>query len=849
MTHTHTTQPKHRALIIGWSRKALAVFVFVTLLCALWLWVTTPLPAPEQLRIKAASGNTRVLDRNGTLLYEQPDPLSGRHRPVSLAAIATPLQQATLAIEDASFYSNPGIDLRGIIRAVRNNLQSGAVVAGGSTITQQLARSFLLDPELAQQQSIERKLRETVLALKLTSTLSKDEILALYLNQVYYGNLSYGSEAAARSYFGKSAAELDLAEAALIAGLPQAPSHYDPFVNPEVAALRQAQVLDAMLRAGFISAAEANQAKAEQLQFAGQTTSMHAPHFVRYVLDSLAAELGPDTVLRGGLTITTTLDLGLQEAAEQALQRQITHLSSPVDGGPDHHVSGGAVLVLDPQTGAIISMVGSPNFADRANQGQVNATLAPRQPGSAIKPLTYAAALEQGWTAATMIMDVPSVFANQSGQPYRPENYDHRFHGPLSLREALATSSNVAAVRTLDHIGVPALLEMADRLGIRSLSQDAGRYGLSLTLGSGELSLSELSAAYAAFANGGQRISPYALVAGVGSDGKSLAFSSLTQQRPVQALNPQIAYLISDILSDPYARMRAFGAGAPLSIDRPAAVKTGTTSNWRDNWTIGYTPDIIVGVWIGNPDGQPMQGVSGISGAAPVWHTVMLAAHAGREPRSFERPEGIVELAVCADSGLLPSATCPTTRLERFASGTAPTQVDTTHVAIKIDRTLGCRAPDDYPSERTVTRIFSILPAEAASWAKDSKVPRPPAELCNPLTNATASSQAQPEQEALPLVVLKQPAFGLSSPGSGATFRISAGIPLERQQIVFEAFSAEADGRLTIYVDGVAIGSFIDAPYRSFWQLQPGQHHAWVEMVDTDGKQQRSKEIVFRVGE
>lgn len=845
---SHNPQPIYpRALLMRWLRRGLALFVLAISALILWLWVTTPLPGPEQLRARAAVANTRVLDRNGKLLYEQPDPLSGYRHTVSLDAIAPAFQQATIAIEDASFYQNAGIDLRGILRAAWSNIQSGTIIAGGSTITQQLTRSFLLDPELAQQQSLERKLREAVLAVKLTSSVSKHEILALYLNQVYYGNLSYGSEAAARTYFAKSAGELDLAEAALLAGLPQAPAHYDPFLNPDAARLRQSQVLDAMQHAGYISAEQASRAKDEKLQYAGQVASMRAPHFVHYVLDSLVAELGPERVLRGGLIITTTLDIDLQNAAELALERQIANLSSPKDGGPNHRVGGGAVLVLDPATGAILSMLGSPKFTDSTNQGQVNATLALRQPGSAIKALTYAAALEQGWTAATMILDIPSSFSSQSGQPYKPENYDHRFHGPLSLREALATSSNVAAVRTLDHIGVPALLEMAHRLGISSLSQDTGRYGLSLTLGSGELRLSELTAAYAAFANGGSHISPYAISAVVGLDGTPLSSSSLRQQAPVAALDPQIAYLISDILSDPYARMPAFGSGAPLSIDRPAAVKTGTTSNWRDNWTIGYTPDRVVGVWMGNPDGQPMQNVSGISGAAPVWHAVMLAAHAGLPARPFVRPAGVVELAVCADSGLLPSATCPGTRLERFARGTAPQQVDNSHVAVRVDRVLACRAPTAYPPERTVTRIFRLLPPEAATWAEEQHMPRPPEQFCEPAPGTAEAAMPQPQREHTQPVASQEPGVGLSSPGAGSIFRMSAGLPVERQQAVFEAYASAATTQITMYVDGLAIASFTQAPFRSFWQLRPGTHHAWVVAYDAAGQQQRSQDIVFTV--
>ncbi len=839
----------------GWQ--ALGGCACAVALLGLWLWQTTPLPDLAHLRARAALGNTRILDRNGTLLYAQPDPLSGRQRPVPLAAIAPTLRQATVAIEDASFYQNPGLEPRGILRAAWSNLRSGAVVAGGSTITQQLARTFLLDPALAQTQSLERKLREAVLALKLTASLPKDEILALYLNQVYYGGLSYGVEAAARTYFAKPVRDLDLAEAALLAGLPQAPAHYDPFAHPEAAAARQAQVLEAMVRAAIITPAEADRAKAEVLQLAGTPAPPRAPHFVTYILDELTAQFGPDAVLRGGLTITTTLDASLQDEAQNTLRRQLANLAAPQDGGPGHAVRGGAVVVLDPHDGAILTMVGSPDFADRAAQGQVNAALALRQPGSAIKPLTYAAALEQGWTPATVLLDVPTAFPTHDGRPYSPENYDRIFHGPLSLREALATSSNVAAVRTLAHIGVPALLELAGRLGISALNQDASRYGLALTLGSGEVSPLELTAAFAAFANGGSRVTPYAVVAVAGPDGRTIDPGALGPQPLVPALSPQVAYLISDILADPYARIRAFGAGSPLEVDRPAAAKTGTTSDWRDNWTMGYTPDRAVGVWVGNPDGRPMRGVSGISGAGPVWHDVMLAAHRGLAPRPFVRPPGVVEQAVCADSGLLPAPACPATRLERFIVGTAPRQADNTHIAVRVDRALGCRAPAGYPPERTATRLFALLPPEAGPWAAANGVATPPRAVCPTATLTPLPPLPQGARGSSDTAITLTPPFpaqgesqpAIVTPGAGAIFRLSPGVPAERQQVALEARAGTTPADVTIYMDGAAVASFADSPYRAFWQLRPGAHRVWAEARDQQGKVWQSKTVLFEVTE
>ncbi|HEY0602746.1 MAG TPA: transglycosylase domain-containing protein [Herpetosiphonaceae bacterium] len=908
--------------VMRWIMRGAGVCAAAILLIGGYFWISTPLPTPENLRARAAIGNTRILDRHGKLLYELPDPLSGRQRPVPLDEIPLALRQATIAVEDRTFYSNPGVDLRGITRAAWLNLRSGEIVAGGSTITQQLARNFLLDPQLTQQQSFSRKLREAVLALKLTASYPKDEILALYLNQTYYGGLAYGAEAAAQHFFGKPVRDLDLAESALLAGLPQAPSHYDPVSNQPAAIRRQVEVLDAMARAEFITPAQAKTAQAEPLQFATSQTTIEAPHFVHYVLDQVTAQLGADTVARGGLTITTTLDANLQSASQSILRRQIAALGVPQNGGPDHQVRNGAVVVLDPGDGAILTMVGSPNFGDAANQGQVNAAIALRQPGSAIKPLTYAAALEQGWTPASTILDVPTAFETREGQPYTPQNYDRAFHGPLSLREALATSSNVSAVQVLDAIGVPSLLEIASRLGITTLQQDSGRFGLALTLGGGEVTPLELTAAYAAFANGGQRVAPYAIMEirdaqgrdrtknkeqknkgtreqenlepgtwnlepgtkneqgnqesrepriknqeprnqgtkvqenqelrakNQGSEaspspvatGEGVVRRTGGEGQPHEALSPQVAYLISDILSDRYARMRAFGEVSALDVDRPAAAKTGTTSDWRDNWTIGYTPDRAVGVWVGNADGQPMENISGVTGAGPVWHEVMLAAHRGLPARAFKQPEDIVEVQICAEGGKLPSPTCPGAKLERFIAGTEPTEPDDTHVVFAIDPDLDCRAPAGYPQERTVMQSYRRLPPEAETWMIRAGIPRVPQQIC-PLPDAAADQVATDAQ--IGLAAQAEPV--LSSPVSGSIFSLSAGIPAERQQIEIQARAGGDVANLTIYVDDAPLATFSGPPYRAFWQLTPGLHRAHVVTTDRQGNRRTSEHVEFIV--
>jgi membrane carboxypeptidase/penicillin-binding protein len=589
-----------------------------------------------------------------------------------------------------------------------------------------------------------------------------------------------------------------------------------------------------MVHEGFITPERADAARREPLQLASDGAAMRAPHFVSYVLDTLAAQVGTDSLLRGSLTITTTLDSEVQQAAQRILRRHIDQLAA---GDVDHNVHNGAAVVLDPASGAILAMVGSPDYGNAAIQGQYNATLALRQPGSAIKPLTYAAALERGYTPASMLLDVPTRFETREGTPYEPRNYDQRYHGPLLLREALATSSNVAAVRVLDDMGLPALLDIAARLGITSLEGQRERFGLALALGGGEVRLLELSAAYAAFANGGQRVTPHALLAI--EQQSTGATRTAEQPAPQEAISPPVAYLISDILSDRYARMQAFGAASVLDIDRPAAVKTGTTTDWRDNWTIGYTPDRVVGVWVGNADGSPMRNVSGITGAGPVWHDVMLAAHAGLPPRPFARPDGIVEQEICADSGLLPTPDCPATRMERFIAGTEPTRPDDTHIAVLVDLARNCRAHSDDTAPRGgfTRRVYRVLPPEAEAWAIDAGIPQVPPP-CAPAASTVTLAQPVPAAKTRP---------ALLEPAPGSSFVLTPGVPREAQRIELHAQAGGAAARLSIEIDGTTVASFEAPPYRAYWQPTPGTHRAVVVVQDRQGQQQRSAPVTFEV--
>ena len=551
----------------------------------------------------AAAPSSKVYDRRGRLLFEMPPPHTGRHSPVPLSEMTEALRQAVIATEDASFYQNPGVDGWAIVRAVWINLRGREVLSGGSTITQQLARNLLLSPDERYERTLTRKLHEAVLAWQIARRYSKDEILELYLNEIYFGNMAYGVEAAAQAYFGKHVCDLDLAECAMLAGLPQAPAYYNPLEHLKEAKARQAVVLDLMVKQGYLSEDKARRAKEEKLYFASAPFDIRAPHFVMYVRGLLEQELGLERLEHGGLRIYTTLDLDLNETARDLVRYRLARLAEcngqqtncPPGG---HNVRNAALVALDPQTGEILAMLGSPDYFSARIDGAVNSTTALRQPGSSIKPITYAAAFEHGeLTPATMMLDVRTSFVTKEGTSYVPLNYDLRFRGPVRLREALASSYNLIAVKVLNTIGVEAMTGLARRLGITTLD-DPDRLGLAVTLGGGEVRLLELAAAYAAFANGGHVVHPVAVRCVEDAKGHVLLSASL--QAGDHVLDERVAYLITDILSDDTARIPSFGEESTLelpraadSMPRPAAVKTGTTTDFRDNWTVGYTPVLL----------------------------------------------------------------------------------------------------------------------------------------------------------------------------------------------------------------------------------------------------------------
>ena len=659
--------------------------------------IKSTLPDVAELRDRAAQfETTRILDRDGNVLYEIFDPSAGRRTYVPLEDISPYLIAATIATEDKDFFTNPGFDLLAMTRALVQNYTAGEIRSGASTITQQLARALLLDPTERYDQSYERKAREVVLAYEITRLYSKEEILELYLNENYYGNMAYGIQAAAETYFTTDAGSLNLFQSSFLAGLPQAPSVYDIYNNREATLYRQRSVLVLMYEASresncieigsgrppvCVSYDDATQAgiDLDNYVFPEIIFSMRYPHWVVYVRSLLEQEFDPQTIYRSGFTVYTTLDPSLQNEAERIVAAQVAALA-------DNNARNGALIAMDPNTGEILAMVGSADFHNDAISGQVNMALSQtRQPGSAIKPLTYVAAFEMGWTPATLIWDVPTEFPPSpdpfdTSPVYVPVNYDGRFHGPVTVRSALANSYNIPAVKTLEFVGIyddpntsveEGLISFARRLGVTSLTRND--YGLALTLGGGEVSLMELTSAFATFANEGRMMPKVAISKIVDHTGNVV----YEYEPPVgsQVVRVEHAYLISDILADKNARIPMFGTNPVINLPFAAAVKTGTTNDFRDNWTVGYTPDMVVGAWVGNADYTPMVNTTGLTGAGPIWAQFMTFAIneiMGGTPSSFERPPGIVDRVICTVSGTEPSEWCPQQRSEIFAADQPP---------------------------------------------------------------------------------------------------------------------------------------------------------------------------------
>lgn len=691
-----------------------------------YIFIFKDLPSPAKLGNYDIPVATKIYDRNGTLLF---DIFAEENRtPVPLSEIPKHLQNATIAIEDKDFYKHGGINLvGGMIRASVASI-TGRQLQGGSTITQQLVKSALLTPE----RTVVRKIKEIILAFWVEILYPKDKILEMYLNQVPYGGTAWGIETAAENYFGKTSRNLTLPEAALLAGLPQAPTRYSPFgAHPELAVLRQQAVLRRMVEDGYTSQDEANTATNTDLKFKPKT-NIRAPHFVMYVKQLLVDKYGESLVERGGLKVTTTLDIDLQEYAQATVTAEISKLNKL-------RVTNGAALITKPATGEILAMVGSIDYFSTPS-GNFNVTTALRQPGSSIKPVNYAIGLEKHLVnPATMFLDIPTCFTSINQPNYCPKNYTGNFSGPVQLRFALGNSLNIPAVKMLYLNTVSDMVASASAWGLETI-KDSQKYGLSLTLGGGEVKMTDMASAFSTFPNGGIRKDLQAVLKVADRNGKILEEfrdPNLNKDIPSQLLiqgekiiSPETAFLISHILLDNNARQTAFGPNSSLVIPGHAvSVKTGTTDELRDNWTIGFTPQYLVAVWVGNNDNSKMNPalVSGVTGAAPIWNTLMRNLLASQPDLWPKQPDGIVGTQVCALTGLLPpndgdgDKGCQT-RYEYFIKGTLPKARENLKESILIDKTTGDLAAPNQ-TENVEPQEHQVASDKISKWCLDCPHP------------------------------------------------------------------------------------------------------------------------------
>ncbi len=629
------------------------IFAFV-----FWNLILKDLPSPKELTNRNVEVSTKIYDRNGILLYNI---YKDKNRSlVKLENIPLHVRLATLAIEDAEFYSHPGFSVRGISRAIVKNIKKGEL-AGGSTITQQLVKNALLTPE----KTLIRKLKELTLAILVELTYSKNEILEMYLNEVSYGGCAYGIQEASRMYFDKDVERLTLAEAALLAGLPKSPTNFSPFgPNPNLAKQRQAEVLRLMQINKYLSEEQKLEAQKQSLTFAENKIDIKAPHFVMYVRQILESKYSKELVEKGGLKVTTTLDWQIQKLAEEVVKDEIESLKKL-------NVTNGAVVILNPKTGEVLAMVGSVDYFDTKADGNVNVTTRPRQPGSSIKIVNYAYALSNEFTPATIVDDSPVTFLIEGQPPYTPRNYEGSFRGNLTLRNALAESRNIPAVKILSSYGVDKMIKMGQKMGITTW-ENPDNYGLSLTLGGGEVKLINLAKVYAIIANNGKETELSSVVRIENHNEISVEKNSANKK---QVIDPRVAFILTDILRDNVARSPAFGTNSLLVIPNhpEVAVKTGTSNNLRDNLAIGYNQNYVVAVWVGNNDNSEMARIaSGVTGATPIFNKIMSALLAKEEQsQKWEIPDGLVQLPICPYTGTLACTGCPI-KMEWFLEENKP---------------------------------------------------------------------------------------------------------------------------------------------------------------------------------
>ena len=765
-----------------------SVSLVVTVLFVAWLRFG---PLPEGLLDDPTSISTTVLDRNGAVLYEARSKDGTRRARLTADALPENVANATIAAEDQRFWRHHGVDPLAILRAGLRDVRALKIEQGGSTITQQVAKLLLarLGPA-GSTRGFGAKFREAIVAVRLEHRLAKRDILALYLNLAPYGNQIVGVERASHAYFGTSASHLTVAQAAFLAGLPQRPSAFNPHRDWRSAMRRHDRVIDRMAALRLVSATTAFEARAERLALVTDTPAFAAPHFVEMVLSALA----PSKPVR----VQTTLDVELQRDVEGIVRSQRADLDR-------HGASNVAVVVLDNRTGEWLAWEGSGNYFDGEHGGAINGPLALRQPGSALKPFTYALAFEEGRSPATVLADVPSYFATaESGIVYSPRNYDGRYRGPLLIRRALAGSENVPAVAMASELGVPKVIRFFRSVGLSTFDKTASYYGLGITLGNAEVRLAELTAAYATFARHGLPIQPVSIKQVDNGNGWKRATPTGT---PDRVMSERAAFWITDILSDPDAREFVFGRGGSLDFPFPVAVKTGTSEGYRDNWTVGYTREVTVGVWVGNFDRSPLRNSSGVTGAGPIFHGVMLAAerrvagHIDSQVALAAAPSNVVRREICALSGMLANPWCPTKTSEWLPSDAPEVPCSWHHES------------DD--------GLLTVWPAVYRQWAAEHGLTHD--------TDRTTDSgvSTRPQQDAARrdrLTTNRQEAhFSIANPPAGAIYLIDPTLRGQYQALALRAAADAHAGTIEWAIDGNRLGaSRADQPLQ--WPLASGAH-------------------------
>lgn len=809
--------------LIGCGFVVFGLFAFV----GLFAWYAKDLPQPDKV-VRRDGFSTKIKDRNGELLYEI---FTDKQRtPAVLEDIPDSLKKAVVAIEDQNFYKHTGYDGQSYLRIVWNVITKRRLI-GGSTLTQQLVKNVLLTNE----RSLTRKLKELILAVQIEKRYNKDQILLMYLNENPYGGTIWGVATAAQVYFHKPVKELTMLESAILAGMPQRPTYFSPLSSQDTTAYkgRTKDVLRRMREENYITRDQEQQLLAElqALEIKPTQTSMKAPHFTMYVKDLLEEMYGQAMVEQGGLQVTTTLDYELQQKAQQIVTEEVAKVAS-------QDIGNGAALVMNPTNGEIWAMVGSKDFFAKDYDGQVNVTLAKRQPGSSIKPLTYAIAFAKGYTPATMLMDVPTEFPGATAdKPYAPQNYDGTFRGPVQLRFALGSSLNIPAVKLLALIGVEDMLQAANDVGLTTLAptkENINRFGLSLTLGGGEVRLLDLTSAYSSFANSGLKVEPVGILKVEDKEGKVLYEHKQTTGKRVW--DEGVTFLINHVLMDNNARLLSFGANSYLNMGgRPVSVKTGTTNDRKDNWTIGWANTGIVGVWVGNNDNKPMKSVtSGVTGAAPIWRRIMLEVLQKYPASEWKIPDTVEAKMVDIVSGY-PEHDGFASRAEYVIKGTLPPLPDPIHHRVKM-----CKGQEKLASQIDVERgnydeIEAITPIEdkklgtLASWKEQNL--------------KWAMSQGDPKYR-IPTEYCSSDDIAVSFDGIGDHSNFDS----TDIQVKIRAVSSGEIQKVEVFVDGSRREELVDRPYETTLSLSKGKYTLKAKAYRNDGKTAETGEIHIGTG-